>query len=476
MRGAILGVVALLLLAGSVQALDDNQYYTISLNQTRGCIYILLPQDMGISSVNRSTVAILEVESPWIRLSYNKVTLDPGVSVKVPVCFYPTSIRDGEYAHYNIRVYSQFNEYSKYVSGGMCVSNYSDVDSGVEVMEGEDICELMSDNSDVFDIQFKEEKSVVSPGESVYKTIYVTSYADVDVQVSLQTDLENDFSGTTLGLDETHPVAANRFMITAPDTEGNYTLKMTGRIAGCSESFCFKETESLIEVREGASRESYTATVVPKNINIKSENTADYRIIITNYGPEQDFTVSATSYPDLDIDPETESVSVYTDEEETIRFGVTPPSGDKELYRLEFEVSTDDSNVILESYLTVGELFTDAMRDLEQKKEEVGDDSFDEDADEIFSNWKNSYENSDYGEDIEDYEQFKEDLDESKESHESGGNGGKENGNGNGEIPPPGGFDWTLVIIPIIIVVAIILFIVYKKSRVVDKYEYPDFQ
>ncbi len=476
MRGVILGLAALLLLACPVQALDDNQYYTISLDQTRGCIYILLPQDMGISSVNRSTVAILEVESPWIRLSYNKVTLEPGVSVKVPVCFYPTSIRDGEYARYNIRVYSQFNEYSKYVSGGMCVSNYSDVDSGVEVMEGEDICEVMSDNSDVFDIQFKEEKSVVGPGESVYKTIYVTSYADVDVQVSLQTDLDNDFSGTVLGLDETHPVAANRFLVTAPDKEGNYTMKMTGRITGCSGSFCFKEAESVIEVREGASMESYTATVVPKNINVKSGNPADYRVIITNYGPEQDFTVSATSYPSLEIDPGTKSLSVDTDEEETVRFDVTPPSGDKELYRLEFEVSTDDSNVILESYLTVGELFTDAMRNLEQAKEEVGDDSFDEEADDIFSNWKNSYENSRYGEDIEDYEEFREDLEESKERHESGGNGGNNASTGNGETPPPGGFDWTLVIIPVVIVAAVILFIVYKKSRVVDKYEYPDFQ
>jgi hypothetical protein len=349
------------------------------------------------------------------------------------------------------------------------------VDSGVDATNTTDICNLMNDNSDVFDVQFKEDVVYVEPGQSVVNTIYLTSYADVRVNARIETTVQNDFSQQSLPLSSDYPVAAKRITFRAPSKEGNYTVRIIGDIDNCRS--CHKEAVSRIIVKSGAERRGFTASVVPKNINIKSGQTTTFRAVITNYDANTQFSVKAEGYPNtVKISPPNTSVMVDSEEEKTIKFYVTPPADSEDTYRLEFTVRSDGGQRLLEAYLSVGELFTDALREIAQDKNDVKSAQFNNEADDIFSNWKSSYDNTSYGDDLGTYDEFKNDINESKSRYTNKtrpGAAGAGNGSGGRQPVPVVGIDWTLVIIPVIIVIAVLIFVLYRKSRVVDEFQYP---
>jgi hypothetical protein len=476
MRWAVLGfILCLALSAAGAAAIENNQYFTMSPNETMGCVYVNLPQDMGVASVNSSTVSIVETNSPWVKMSYSKITVDPGVLIKVPICFYPPKRTEGEYSYYSIKIYSPFTGIYEESKGGFCVSSHGDVDSGVDATNTTDICNLMNDNSDIFDVQFKEDVVYAEPGQSVVNTVYLTSYAEVRVSARIETAVQNDFSPLNLSLSSDHPLAAKRITFKAPSKEGNYTVRIIGEINNCRS--CHKEAASRIVVKSGAGRSGFTASVVPNNINIKSGASTTFRVVITNYDAKTAFAVKAEGFPNtVKISPPNTSVMVDSEEENTIKFYVTPPADSEDTYRLEFTVRSDGGQRLLEAYLSVGELFTDALREIAQDKNEVKSTQFNDEADDIFSNWKSEYDDTGYGDDLGSYDEFKNDINASKSRYTNKtkpGTTGPGNGSGERQPVPVVGIDWTLVIIPVIIVIAVLVFILYRKSRVVDEFQYP---
>ncbi len=477
-------LILMIVFLPAVSALENNQYFTIDPNETAHCIPIevKLPQELGISFVNETKEAVIEAESPWLKISYNKVTINPGVLNKNPLCFYPPSMEEGKYTYFKVKVYSSDLNLSSEAKGGFCVSRHEDVDSGIDAGADTDICRAMSDNSDIFDIHFKDDITFAAPGDRVSKTVYVTSYADVDINLRLVTSMETDFSPVTVSTSQDHPTSMKKIRVLAPSSEDNYTMRIIGEMEGCNSEFCAKEAESVLKVKENYTPTGFSASVVPRNINLKNEQPTDFRVIVNNYDSRKEFRISASSDPQTEIEPENATRMIGEGEEETFRFTVDIDSGDQKLYKLYFKIRTEDGEKLLTAYLSVGELMSDAQRDIEDIRTSAKDKETRDDIEEAFRNWKNSYESSEYGEETGDYGDFKKEI-ENARGEDTGDNGDSGGDIGGGEETPPqdtgsGGFDWILLVVPVIIVVAVVfIFVMYRKSKVVEsEQEYPDFQ
>jgi hypothetical protein len=464
--------LCLSLLAVPALSLENNLYFSVDPSKEYSCVYVNLPQDLGLVSVDENLESIIEAnkdESLWIDTTYNKVVVNPGVLNRNPVCFYYPGKGEGDYSFYRINVYSPGAGISNEMSGGLCISQYDDVDTDTEAGNRTDICRLLNDNADLFDLQFKHETSFANPGETVTKTIYLTSYANLNIDLTVITSLQSDFTGQTVSTSPERPLVTKSFKVRAPENEGEYPLIVFAKVRGCGLTMCEREVESKIKVAEGFVNRGFLTTIVPRNINLKSPQETIYRLLITNYDDSKTFSIETDSEPSLNMDPESISTTVGKGEEKTLTFRVTPPSPDPGIYRLYFKVKTSETEKMVNAYLTVGELLTDAFRYSEGAGEETTDPNI---IDQIIlarNNFIDSYNASSYGDELDDYEDFKDEVEKARTGLDD-----------DDVIPPPPpqdqGINWIWIAVPVVIIAVVLLFFLFKKSRVVGEFEYPEFE
>jgi hypothetical protein len=472
MKNAFVIAFACLFFIGSTNALESSQYFTIDPSKTHKCIYINSPQDLGLTTVEKSLTYVIEAEkneNPWIDTTYNEVVINPGVLNKNPLCFYPPEREEGKFSSYKIRLYSEGLGISRAIEGGFCISKQEDVDSFEAY--GEDICRMMSDNADIFDIQFRYDLNFAKPGDTLTKTIFLTSYANLRITLALATSLQSDFTEQTFVTSPEHPLVTKNFKIKVPNKEGNYSLVVLAEVEGCDLTFCRKEAESLINVKSDFVRKGFIVSVVPRNINLKRSQRAWFKVLITNYDEAKEFTIEASSKPSLEIDPKMMRVDIGKNKEKTVTFGITPKEDEQKLYRLYFNVKTEGEERSLSAYLTIGELLSDALREVSDLSKE--DPEIRNEIQKAYNEWKYSYESKDYGDDLDDYKKFKDTLDKARATSENKTSPGP---TGPSPPEPPNEFNWMWMIIPIVIVVIILIFVIYKKSRVVEEFEYPKYE
>jgi hypothetical protein len=474
MRFSIITAFMLLaLLPVSVCALENNMYFSVDPSQEYSCVYVNLPQDLGLVSVDKNMESVIEAEkeeSQWIDTTYNKIMVNPGVLNKNPVCFYYPGKSEGDFSFYKVKVYSNDIGVSNEMSGGLCISEYEDIDSGPNATKTTNICKLINDNADLFDLQFKHETSFANPGETVTKTIYLTSYASLNTDLTSITTLQNDFGSQTVSTSPQRPLVTKSFKVKVPNKEGEYSLIVLAKVRGCSLTLCEKELESKIKVASDFLNEGFATTIVPKNINLKDSQETIYRLFITNYEESNEFTIETSSDPPINIDPKSISTSVNQEEEKTITFKVTPTSSDPSIYRLYFKVKTSETEKMVNAYLTVGELLTDALRESEDLEDQTTDPDIRNQINLARNTFLSQYNSSSYGNELDDYEDFKEELENAR-----AGLGGNEE-----EPQQPdtinGGIDWIWIAVPVVIIAVVLVFFFYKKTKVVSEYEYPRFE
>jgi hypothetical protein len=340
------------------------------------------------------------------------------------------------------------------------------------------VCDILNENADLFDIQFKYPVAMAKAGDDVTETIYITSYAKLEIDLDIITNLQSDFVRQTISTSSDSPLKTKVFKVTAPSKKGEYPVTIRAKVSGCSLSFCKKDVTSIISVADNITKKGFSLSVIPKSINLKKPGEVWLRLIVTNYDDAATFSVEASSDPVTGIDPASTSIEIGKDQSETLKFNVTPdPQNNAALYTLNFDVTSKGITQTINSYLSVGELFSDARREAQYLNENIDNPDIRNDINNAMRTWENEYENSDYGSsgDILSYDELKKTFDEAKKGNSTGTNGhnGGNNTN-NGSKPNPEGFNMWFIYIPIIIVIAMILiFFVYKKSRVVGKFDYP---
>jgi len=446
-------------IASFAQALDSGTIFSVGPGTKYKCVYISLPQDLGVSGIESTTETIIEANkdnNPWADTTYSKVVMEPGVLNKNPICFYYSDKKEGEFSFYNIILSSRDLGVSNSILGGLCVSNYEDVDTGVEVNNKSDVCGLLNENADIVDLSFSEDPVYAKKGEVVSRTLYVTSYADARIKLSIATNLQNDFGEPVVATSPSKPMVSKTFKIKAPESEGDFEVTFLAQIDGCGIKACRKQKEVTIKVNE-SEKAGFTLNVIPKNINIKETKETLFRVIVSNEEETQEFSVEVISDPPLTIEPASKTFSVDKGEEMTAIFSVTP--GDEKLYKIDFKVMTASSEKLFTSYLSIGELLSDAMR-YSEEVEKISTPDLKEEISKARDAYEQNYNKTSYGEDIKGQEDFLNTLDEVKKKAEGGGETTPE------DKPTQPGFNWAIVAIPIVIIAAIVLlFIVFRKAK-----------
>ncbi len=452
LAAVLAAVPAIALEGGTILSTEPGTGYT--------CVYVDLPQDLGVSRLNRTSETIIELDkgdSPWADTTYNKVVMDTGVVNRNPVCFLYSGREEGEFSFYNINLRSSDLDASNSIFGGLCISGYEDADTGIEAASGTDVCELLSENADIIDISFGEDVTQAGPEEVVTKTLYVTSYATLRIRLSIATNLQNDFSEAVVSTSPSRPTSIRPFKVKAPEAEGEYEMTVLAQVEGCGIQACRKQKNSIISVKEGA-KTGFSASVIPKNINLKSPGEVSLRVVISNYGRPADFVISAASEPSMRIEPESRTVAVGQNEEKTSAFTAFP--GNDSLYRLDFKITSPDAESLITSYISVGEVLTDGLRYAADTERTLTTDAREELRKARLA-YEAEYNRTSYGEDIEAYETFVETIDGLKQT-----SGGEGNVTKPPAKPTEGGLDWMLLSIPLIIIAAVVLVLVaIKKAK-----------
>jgi hypothetical protein len=465
MKGFLVSAIAFLLLVSFAVpfagALESGTVFSVQPGAGYKCVYINLPQDLGMGAVNQKSETIIESNkdnSPWVDTTYSKVVIEPGVQNKNPVCFYYSGRDEGEFSFYSIKLSSLGLGVSNSISGGLCISNYSDVDTGVAVANGTDICRLLNENADIIDLSFGEDMAQAKPGEVVSKTLYITSYANLRIRLSIATNLQNDFGEPVVTTSPSKPMISKTFKIKAPDHEGNFDMTVLAQADGCNIQACKKQKESFISVNQ-SNKEGFAISVIPRNINLKQPGDVVFRFVISNHEDAKDFTIEVTSEPSTAIEPVNKTINVDKDDEKTALFTVT--TGNDKLYTVSFKITTASEERIETAYVSIGELLTDALR-YSDEVESIASPDLKEEIIKARNDYENKYNQTSYGDDLKDYEDFQKTLDDAKMSTENGGNG-------NNTTPPKpvdGGFNFMFIVIPVVIVVAVLLlFIAFKKAK-----------
>ncbi|MEE9323412.1 MAG: hypothetical protein V3U72_02595 [Candidatus Aenigmarchaeota archaeon] len=465
-------LLTFILLASTGSSLESGTVFSVQPGTGYKCVHINLPQDLGMSSLNETTETIIEVdkgESPWADMTYSKVVMEPGVINKNPFCFYYSDKNEGDFSFYRIDLSSHDLGVSGSISGGLCVSDYEDVDTGVETENETDICGMLSENADIIDLSFKEDVTQAKLGEIVTKTLYITSYANLRIRLSIATNLQNDFDESVVTASPSNPTAQKTFKVKAPEREGDFEIFVRAQAEDCYIQACKKQKKSVLSVTT-KEKKGFSVSVVPKNINLKEARETTFKVIISNYEKSQDFLIEASSDPSLGIEPESKTVRVDKNGEKTAVFKALP--GEEDMYKIEFKITTEKTEKLLTSYLSVGELLTDGFRYAEASERASTPDIRDE-MRKAREEYEKRYNETSYGEDIDDYEDFIDTIDElKKKGSGNGGNGKKEDGK-----PEEGGFNWLFLAIPIIVIVVIaLLFVAYKKSKVAGSGGYSGYE
>jgi hypothetical protein len=461
MRVLTFTLISFLLILPLTEGLETGTIFSADITKSYKCIYVNLPQDLGITEIDKETEAIIELDkttSPWSEITYNKVVINQGVWNKNPVCFSYANKNEGDFSFYHIKISSPDLGLSKTIQGGFCISSYEDIDSDVSIENQTDVCELLSKNADIIDISFDEDIIQAKPGELLNKNVYVTSYANLKIKLSMITNLQNDFSETFVITSPSKPTVSKNFKIKVPEREGDFYINVLAEVEGCFLPMCKKIKQATISVKD-KEKSDFSAVVVPKNINIKQKGEVIFKVIINNYEKGDKFKIEASSTPLLSIEPKSQEIEIEKNKEKSVVFKITP--GEENLYEINFKISVDGKEMILTAYLSVGELLNDALRYSKKIENEIKDENFLEELKNAKFSYEESY-NQSSSDDLLEYQNFINELEEIKKKSETK----TEKENDKEKTNEEGGFNLMLIAIPLLIIFAVVLlFIAFKKAK-----------
>ncbi|NOX71411.1 MAG: hypothetical protein GXO64_01805 [Candidatus Micrarchaeota archaeon] len=485
-----LTLLLLLVLLPGAYSISDDQYFSVEENSSYTCIYINLPQDLDTSSIDsaiNSEIKSDRLKSPWIDTTSISVKVNPGMLSRQPVCFYHEGKKEGDYSFFELNLSSAELSVNKGIKGGICITKYDDIDVQHDTDNATDICELLSKRADIFDVQFRYPYIEAKPGELIRNGVYVTSYAHIRIKFNIESDIENDLESWITATDPSSPTETKSFKMKAPETEGSYNIIVRGSIMGCNMEACRKTTIGVLRVSENASRRGFVLNVVPQNINIKDVDNVTLKLLVTNYENDMNFSISATGDNGITVSPKKKSVNVKKNSFASVEFVITPNNGDENLYTINFDVlSEDNEEHAIEAHVSFGELLTDAKREVDKILEDAkenGDKETETFVLERFEEFKEKRNQADYGDDLSVYDEFKKSLKKAKKG-EIKSNTSTTKKPKTRKIPPHpddnandgNALDWMVFLIPLIIIIGVIAFFIYKKTQnVSEKYDYPGF-
>jgi hypothetical protein len=465
MKGMVL-VLVLMLMVPVAQALEDNFFFTIPLGEAPPelrCTNIVLPDDSqnifpGLEEYTLTT------DTDWSSVSYRIITTDENNTVIIPICF----ARRGEDLcsdPYVISILSTSTSLLTSYRGGVCVSGYSDVDVvSDEVVEealenNESVMDILNDNVDLFDMGFEIETKTVLPGEPVSFHLLIESYASLTIDLVVVDDpfastaqIAAAPQSTTIVTNANEPLKEITYTATAaPLEEGTYTFYVVASVRDCELDFCSRGTTATIIVTQNPQdTDSFFVNLFPTSINIRELRPILYSFSIDNQGPTRDFSIFIDLPPELTTTFEPTVLAVGEDEVGRISFTVVPRNVSS-FYEFTVTATHEENVKPATAYISTNEMLTDAARAVDVV-EQTGNQEQANQANNALNEWFQSYNESQYGQDLHGYAQFRSALQ------------GEENIT-DGVTPISPVPDYTLFIVIIVVIIIAVVIVAFMRKR-----------
>ncbi len=476
-----IAIAALLLLpvqamAASQIAPRDGLWLSLLPDMVK-CIVIRLPRDAGITQPGNYIFTVSCTPSPqetWADLSEQLVReVHENNTVVIPICFDTGGNKPiGNCSTpYTISLSEAYTGVTKQWHGGICVSEYADVDivrPGEMPASGEDVREILNDNTDIFSAWLDEEEKYARPGEAVIFNLSVQSHAELDITILTQSEMGVSPAQAGLQTGPGSPCQYQAFGVTAPSALGTYRLTLRVSPDTCQgESYCTKFLEGTLIVSEENPPEKAGFEVIlrPENMDIKKPEGVIMRLsIINNEDEARTFTSTLAMDPnDASSGFMGETVEVGAYDSHTRIFILTPGSSSR-LYEVTARVESQGVTGSATSFITIDELVTDALR----QAHGLGSDAQAE-----VNSWLNTHSASSYGSDLQEYGSLRETLASARDSQGQPqlplNDSGIENQTITDKEPP--GIFWFVLPVVIIAAVALIAFIFIRKRSSSSKEE-----
>jgi hypothetical protein len=402
-----------------------------------------ITQSFGYNGIGEYTLTVDDPGyaegKPWVDNHYTQFHARLDNIVVVPLCFSTYGREDMEQALIKVTVSTPTG--TETYDYGVCVSDYSDVDSFSSVQE--EICKAMAESTDIFSAGFVQPEKYANPGETVNFTLLLDS--DLPLSLSLakssgSVSIVADRTSVQLGSGQEEV----NIRVVAPSAPGDYEFGVMVSVEGCSIADCRREVGATVHVA-GMPNSSFDMWLAPDNKNIVGVQSTQYSLTVQNYGPRQTFSLAIGIPNGVESDFIPHSVPIETGIPYTNYFNVRPKASQKNSYKVTATVTAaDGSKKSLNAWLTVDEMVGDAQRDAAVNPN-------DQNAADEFTNDYNSG-----GVTLDEWNDYK--------SVTGGTTGGNETGGG--EAPQGPNMILWIVIAVVVVVVVVLVFIIYSRTRV----------
>ena len=435
------------------------------------CVVVKLPRDSGLPFTGNYVFTVTCEPGPlrtWSDLSEQIVReITANNTFEIPVCFDTAGVNKpvGNCSEpWTITVFEENTGTSKSWTGGTCVSRYADVDQvgpGNQPSSGDDIRDILNDNTDLFAVWLEEETIYAESGQDAVFNLSVQANADLELVVLTQSDLSVSPGSARLYTTPASPQSYSAFTVQAPfqDSESPVVFRVSPHDCN-GKSYCTKYVYGNLVVGGSPPVTDFIVTLTPGNLDIKEpEDVIMTMRIKNNFDTARSFTTSIFFEPD-DVASgfSGETIEVPAHETKTRIFVIRPGTSSK-LYEITARVKTGDQEDVQTSFITIDEMLTDALRQAEGL-----------DADNEVDAWSESHQDSDHGSDLQEYESLREALARAeKEDPEP-----EDPEPGNGEDPEPeADFPWLILVAAIAgvgFVIGIVMMLTKKKDKKGQEY------
>lgn len=373
---------------------------------------------------------------PWVDIHRASFTAGPSNPVLVPVCFSTEGRRRGDEALIKLNLETpQMNITLNY---GICVSEFEDVDV---LFTTDNPCRASGTYTDLFTMDLLEKDIYAKPGEKVSAELLISS--DMDLSISL--DKESGPS-MTIGTTSVEMPGYERVGIemNAPGEPGLYPFAITGKISGCDNPSCEKKAEGTLHVVED--KEGFNLHFSPGNNNIIGLRSATFFLTIDNFEKTGKFSVSLQKGNELESDFSDMEITIPGGTKRTIAIVVVPKDTEKNLHVIRASVEDESGRKkVVEATLTVDEALSDINRMAEN------DPNLRDAADEF----KEIY---DSGADLDEWREVNENILRQDDT--------------DGLLPEPApGIHWVIWIAIAGVIAGVLVYYIYKRSRVTNEME-----
>jgi len=448
------------------------------------CVNIFLPDDSGYTGSGSIEYVLTCSPGPsmsWGDLTEQRVWTDENNTVLVPVCFSTFGRENGTCSDtFTISISAPSEGISKTFMGGVCVSGYRDVDTNPP-QPGQDPGDVLNNNVDIFAMAFTTPTIYATPGEQVVWNLNIESYADVIIDLSVQTTtLSVTPAQSSVSLSDSLPRKQINYTVQAPGQAGTYDFNITGTIRGCSSGFCSRKVKGRLIVTDTPPQQTgFSVSIFPENINVEELEPVSYQFMIHNRGTERTFSVEMNVPEGIQTTFVPQNITVGADTDSTIMFSVTPANVSS-FYVITLSAKHVNITKQATAYLSTNEMLTDAARAADRVTGSTTDQRIINDVNSAVDNWYNNYRNSNYGENLEEYSNLQHTLNSA--GQHSGNHTQNQTVQDQGSPSQdtgqqPQGMDlfgkdlWILIAV-IAAIVAVLLFIVFKKTKSAAEVEY----